>query len=141
MEPQMTTQRPCDHGRWPEANVGQQYRKGPDHLMHPILTVLTTINPEKRPAVGSRPRSSLSRPRVRMDPGRDPTAGLFSGLIVVSTVKIWCIKRSGPFRYCWTSATVVKVTLADSFSSRVGTVITSSQEGHMSRTLMLSQLK
>ena len=34
-----------------------------------------------------------------MDPGRDPTAGLFSGLIVVGTVKIWCTKQSGPFRY------------------------------------------
>ena len=29
-----------------------------------------------------------------MDPGRDPTAGLFTGLIVVGTVKIWCTRRS-----------------------------------------------
>ena len=26
VETQMTNQRQCDHGRWPEANVGQQYR-------------------------------------------------------------------------------------------------------------------
>ena len=25
-----------------------------------------------------------------MDPGQDPTAGHFSGLIVVGTVNIWC---------------------------------------------------
>ena len=47
----------CDHGRWPEANVGQQYRKRPDRLMHQMLTVPMTINPEKRPAVGPRPGS------------------------------------------------------------------------------------
>ena len=35
--------------------------------------------------------------KARMDPGRDPTAGLFSGLIVAGTVYIWCTKRSGPF--------------------------------------------
>ena len=29
-----TNQRQCDHGRWPEANVGQQYRKGLDRLVH-----------------------------------------------------------------------------------------------------------
>ena len=33
-----------------------------------------------------------------MDPGWDPTAGFFSGLIVAGTVYIWCTKRSGPFR-------------------------------------------
>ena len=32
---------------WPEANVEQQYRKGPDCLVHQMLTVLATINPEK----------------------------------------------------------------------------------------------
>ena len=37
--------------------------------------------------------------KVRMDSGWDPTAGLFSGLIVVSTVNIWCTKRSSPYRY------------------------------------------
>ena len=42
---------------WPEANVGQQYQKEPDHLVNQILTVPATINPEKRPAVGSRPGS------------------------------------------------------------------------------------
>ena len=26
----------CNHGRWPEAKVRQQYRYGPDHLVHPI---------------------------------------------------------------------------------------------------------
>ena len=31
-----------------------------------------------------------------MDPGRDPTAGFFSGLIVAGTLNIWCTKRSGP---------------------------------------------
>ena len=65
------------------------YRKGLDHLMHQILTVSTTINPEKRPVV-----------KVRIDPGWDPTADLFSGLIVAGTVKIWCTKRSGPYQYC-----------------------------------------
>ena len=34
-----------------------------------------------------------------MDPGRDPTAGLFSGLIVIGTVNIRCTKRSGPYLY------------------------------------------
>ena len=37
--------------------------------------------------------------KVKMDPGRDPTAGLFSGLIVIGTVNIWCTKRSGLYRY------------------------------------------
>ena len=32
---------------WPEANVGQQYRKGPDYLVHQMLTVPTTINLER----------------------------------------------------------------------------------------------
>ena len=53
METQTTDQRQCNHGQWPGANVGQQYRKGPDRLVHLILTVPTTIDPEKRPAVGS----------------------------------------------------------------------------------------
>ena len=39
----MTNQRQCDHRRWPEANVGQQYRKGPDHLVHQMLRVLATM--------------------------------------------------------------------------------------------------
>ena len=30
----MTNQRQCDHGQWLEANVGQQYRKGSDRLLH-----------------------------------------------------------------------------------------------------------
>ena len=34
VETQMTSQRQCDDGLWPEANVGQQYRKGPDRLVH-----------------------------------------------------------------------------------------------------------
>ena len=38
--------------------------------------------------------------KVRMDPGRDPTAGLISVLIVAVTVNIWHTKRSGPFQYC-----------------------------------------
>ena len=53
MTNQMTNQQQGDHGLWPEANVGQQYRKRPDRLVHQILTVPATINPEKRPAVGS----------------------------------------------------------------------------------------
>ena len=57
---QMTSQRQCNHGLWPEANVGQQYRKGPDRLVHQMLTVRTTINPDKTPAVGSRPESILT---------------------------------------------------------------------------------
>ena len=56
----MTNQRQCDHGQWAEANVGQQYRKGLDRLVHQILTVLETINPEKRIAVGSQPGSILT---------------------------------------------------------------------------------
>ena len=43
----MTNQWQCDHGRRPEANVGQRYQKGPDRLVHQMLTVLATINPEK----------------------------------------------------------------------------------------------
>ena len=33
METQTTNQQQCDHGRWLEANVGQQYRKGSDRLL------------------------------------------------------------------------------------------------------------
>ena len=33
-----TNQRQCDHSLWPEANVRQQYRKGPDHLVHQIFS-------------------------------------------------------------------------------------------------------
>ena len=47
METQTTNQRQCDHGRWLEANVGQQYRKGPDNLLRMMLTALITINVEK----------------------------------------------------------------------------------------------
>ena len=47
VEAQTTNQRQCDHDIWPEANVGQQYRKGPDRLVEQMLTVLATINPEK----------------------------------------------------------------------------------------------
>ena len=43
----MTNQRQCDHSLWPEANVGQQCRKGPNRLEHQMLTVLATINPKK----------------------------------------------------------------------------------------------
>ena len=66
METQTTNQRQCDHGQWPEANVGQQYRKGPDRLVHQILTVPATINPEIRPAVGSRPGSILTFQDLRL---------------------------------------------------------------------------
>ena len=62
----MTNQRQCDHGRWPEANAEQQYRKGADPLVHQILTVLTTITPEKRPTVGSRPGSILTFRELRL---------------------------------------------------------------------------
>ena len=34
VETQATNQQQCDHGRWPEANVGWQYRKGPDRSVH-----------------------------------------------------------------------------------------------------------
>ena len=37
--------------------------------------------------------------KVRMDSGRDPIAGFFSGLIVIGIVNIWCTKRSGPYIY------------------------------------------
>ena len=47
VETQTTHQRQCNHGRRAEANVGQQYRQGPDCLAHQMLTVPTTINPEK----------------------------------------------------------------------------------------------
>ena len=47
METQTTNQQQWNHGRWPEANVGQQYRKGPDSLVYQMLTVPITINPEK----------------------------------------------------------------------------------------------
>ena len=33
METQKTNERQCDHGQWLEANVGQQYREGCDHLL------------------------------------------------------------------------------------------------------------
>ena len=32
VETQTTNQRQCDHDLWPEANVGQQYRKGQDRF-------------------------------------------------------------------------------------------------------------
>ena len=47
VETQKTNQRQCDHGQWPDASVGQQYRKGKDRLVHQMLTVLATVNPEK----------------------------------------------------------------------------------------------
>ena len=47
METQMTNQQQCNHGRWPQANIGQQYQKGPDLLVHQILAVATTINNEQ----------------------------------------------------------------------------------------------
>ena len=47
VETQTTNQQQCNHGRWPEANVGQQYQKGLDCLVYQMLTVLATINPEK----------------------------------------------------------------------------------------------
>ena len=62
----MTNQRQYDHGRWPEANAGQQYQNRLDCLEHQILTVPTTINPEKRPAVGSRPGSILTLHDLRL---------------------------------------------------------------------------
>ena len=46
METQTTDQRQCGHGRWLEANVEQQYRKGPDRLLRMMLTAPITINPE-----------------------------------------------------------------------------------------------
>ena len=47
----------------------------------------------------NRPLSSASwikrkSRKVRMDPGQDPTADFFSGLIVIGTVNICCTKRS-----------------------------------------------
>ena len=33
METETTNQWQCDHGRWLEANAGQQYRKGPDRML------------------------------------------------------------------------------------------------------------
>ena len=71
METQTTNQRQCDHGQWPEANIKQQYRKGPDCLVHQILTAPATINPEKRPAVGSRPGSILMHTRMQSFNFRD----------------------------------------------------------------------
>ena len=42
-----TNQRQGNHDRWPEANVEQQYQKGPDRLVHHMLTVPAAINPDK----------------------------------------------------------------------------------------------
>ena len=33
VETQTTNQWPYDHGRWPEANAGEQYKQGPDRLL------------------------------------------------------------------------------------------------------------
>ena len=46
METQTTNQWQCDHGRWLEAKVEQQHRKGPDRLLRMMLIALITINPE-----------------------------------------------------------------------------------------------
>ena len=35
----MTSQQQCDYGRWPETGFEQQYWKGPDRLVHQMLTV------------------------------------------------------------------------------------------------------
>ena len=43
VETQMTNQRQCNHGRWPEANVVQQYRSGPNRLVHQMLRVPATM--------------------------------------------------------------------------------------------------
>ena len=62
METQTTNQQQCDHGRWLEANVGQQYRKGLDRLLR-LNDVNSTDNNQPRklkPAVGSRTRSILT---------------------------------------------------------------------------------
>ena len=40
-----------------KAQLFDRFWKGPDRLVHQIFTVPTTINPEKRPAVGSWPGS------------------------------------------------------------------------------------
>ena len=47
VEIQTTNQQQYNHGLWPGAKVGQQYRKGPDCLVDQMLTVPATINPEK----------------------------------------------------------------------------------------------
>ena len=46
MDTQTTNQQQCDHGRWLEAKVEQQYREGPDRLLRMMLTAPITINPE-----------------------------------------------------------------------------------------------
>ena len=65
--------------------------QGPEYLVHQMLTVLMTINPEKQPTVGSRPGSILT--------GSGSHRRFFSGLIVIGTVNIWCTKQSGPYVY------------------------------------------
>ena len=73
-EDSTTNQRPCNHGWWPEANVGQQYRKRMDRLVRQMLTVpIKSLLWDPDPGPSS--PSGKSR-KVRMDPGRDPTAGL-----------------------------------------------------------------
>ena len=62
METQTTNQWQSDHGRWLEANVGQQYRKGLDRLLC-INYVNSTDNNQPwklKLAVGSRPGSILA---------------------------------------------------------------------------------
>ena len=44
-------QRQCDHRRWPEANVGQEYRKGPDRLVQQ-MSILPATSTLKKASYG-----------------------------------------------------------------------------------------
>ena len=58
----------------------EQYREGPDHLVHQMLTAPITISPEK---------SLLWDPNLQVGiPQQAFFSSLFSGLIVISTVNI-----------------------------------------------------
>ena len=67
-----------------------------DHLVDQMLTVPITIDLEKSllwdpdpgPSSPSRVLVKRKSRKVKMDQGWDPTVGLFSGLIVISTVYI-----------------------------------------------------
>ena len=64
-----TNQRRCNHSRWPEANVRQQYRKGLDHLLR-LDDVSSTDNNQPwklKPAVGCRTGSILAFQYLRFN--------------------------------------------------------------------------
>ena len=81
----------CDHSRRPEANVANSTGSN---------------QPWKKPAVGSWPRSILTFLGFTLNQCTWTKVGIpeqnfFRVDCCWYTVSIWCTRRSGHFRYCW----------------------------------------